>query len=328
MTAYSIQAALSLVVIAANISAPFLSEEGLRSFKKTCRSYITAQCFFWTASWVSLLVIQYRRGALTQSEVNMMQGVMLLQVINVSIAFNQLYLLVIDDNSREVPSLPKHRPTCPEFTLGLISFSMIILAFFSTFYKSTCLEAAQLVCKEPFLRNSRLKDGYRGILVGLIFAGVLVPSMLPLCVGIFLCVLRPRPGSLLFVARRTLGYIFLTPQYHVLWIILSGDSILVLLQITYLIIIFRVRQLTREVAVDGYEDDEWGFGQVLAVFAWAPTLTEWTLWLFRVTIRYREGTYVNNTTNNWMDKRELTRGSRFLEVLGRSEAGFTKVANG
>ncbi|KEZ41796.1 hypothetical protein SAPIO_CDS6784 [Scedosporium apiospermum] len=49
--------------------------------------------------------------------------------------------------------------------------------------------------------------------------------------------------------------------------------------------------LTREVAVDGYEDDEWGFGQVLAVFAWAPTLTEWTLWLFRVTIRHREDSW-------------------------------------
>jgi len=256
-----------------------------------------------------------------------MQGVFVLQVLNVSTAISQLFLLIFDDGL-EVPSLPKHRPICAPFTPFPLLFSMFILSMASAVYESTCLQAAQLVCKEPFLRNSRLKDGVRERATGTLIASLVVPFILLLCVCIFLCLLRPRPGSLLFVSARTPGYLLQIFRPFILWAALSVQSSLAALQIDFLIHIFRARQLTREVAVDGYEDDEWGFGQVLAVFAWAPTLTEWTLWLFRVTIRHREGTYVNNTTNNRMDKWELTRGSRFLEVLGRNEEGFTKVANG
>ena len=37
-------------------------------------------------------------------------------------------------------------------------------------------------------------------------------------------------------------------------------------------------------AKEDYSDDEWGFGQILAVFVWLPTLVEAVVWISRVTV--------------------------------------------
>jgi hypothetical protein len=54
----------------------------------------------------------------------------------------------------------------------------------------------------------------------------------------------------------------------------------------YLVEMQRKRQIIRDIAGQEFEDDQWGFGQVLAIFIWIPVCVAMTSVVFRVSGSY------------------------------------------
>ncbi|ROT34630.1 hypothetical protein SODALDRAFT_329494 [Sodiomyces alkalinus F11] len=103
--------------------------------------------------------------------------------------------------------------------------------------------------------------------------------------------------NVIFTVAKTFFGSNSTRRWLLAYGIVSGYSLCVsqALQLGWL---FDYRTQARDVAGEEYEDNEWGFGQVLAVFSWAPTLMECGYWFIK-TLIHRQDSW-----RSWRDVKE------------------------
>ena len=285
MISYTIQSVLSIVSIVALVSFVFLRREMYASFNSLARFYAVTQSWFSIAVFVSAEVRDFQRPLLSERAILRFLSMLQLHSIFVSICFGLFYytykcgmLVPLKDRVAWI------QVTSPRMLRLLFSWIVIAAVFFWVVSNSTddLMKVYTEVAHDKLATNVHM-PGQVCVSYTAYYGTILIETN-----NTFLVIYSTAAAATVIILVFLLYMRYRNIYRWLCLSVLPFSLALGLSQPMFLVDLNQKREWTREIAMDNFDDDNWGFGQVLSVFTWAPTLLGGVLWI-RKAIIHRHG---------------------------------------